>query len=538
MTKREKPSGIASRMAAMAATVKVPPRASAAVPLPHSAARPGLASPHEVLSLQQRYGNRAVQRWLSAAPLQAKLTVGAAGDHYEREADRVADEVAGALGQNGAAPALRGGAALQRPGEDEARVQRQPLAASITRYVQRQAVEDDELKRKPTEDDELQRKPMEDDEFQRAPDRNNIGPAGGPVGHATGDAIEQARGGGQGLPNSVRGPMENAFGADFSGVKVHTDRQADTLNRSIQARAFTTGRDVFFRQGEFSPTSHQGQKLLAHELTHVVQQGGGTLRRALNDDTAPPSAPPVADEAPDLQDAQTGKRVDRLQPGDVLLLRGGHELAGDLTQFGQYLNQQWSGKARGANSGFPDAGLFLGGGLMARSKGMGVTKAPVKGDFYVYRCRNRALADEAARLSGNWSVFHNSVSGVEGKYSNPRAFDALAHSSKYNRSRAIMLAAFFLHGASAINLFCSDFAIACFQGAALLDEVEQLKQASPPPAPAAQDNAAGRPKTGLAALPSGPLKLDPRRIRDFQLASEMHRLSSGDSPRWELAGVY
>nr|MCM0593799.1 DUF4157 domain-containing protein [Gloeotrichia echinulata DEX184] len=68
-----------------------------------------------------------------------------------------------------------------------------------------------------------------------------------------------------------------AFGADFSGVKVHTDGQSDQLNRSIQARAFTTGQDVFFRQGEYNPGSRGGQELIAHELTHVVQQNGGAV---------------------------------------------------------------------------------------------------------------------------------------------------------------------------------------------------------------------------------------------------------------------
>jgi hypothetical protein len=70
--------------------------------------------------------------------------------------------------------------------------------------------------------------------------------------------------------------MEQAFGADFSGVKVHTDGQSDQLNQSIQARAFTTGQDIFFRQGQYEPGSKGGQELLAHELTHVVQQNGGS----------------------------------------------------------------------------------------------------------------------------------------------------------------------------------------------------------------------------------------------------------------------
>ena len=69
------------------------------------------------------------------------------------------------------------------------------------------------------------------------------------------------------------------MGADFSGVKVHTDAQADQLNQSIQAKAFTTGQDIFFRQGAYQPGSRGGQELLAHELTHTIQQGGTPIKR-------------------------------------------------------------------------------------------------------------------------------------------------------------------------------------------------------------------------------------------------------------------
>ncbi|MBD2358718.1 DUF4157 domain-containing protein [Tolypothrix sp. FACHB-123] len=91
-------------------------------------------------------------------------------------------------------------------------------------------------------------------------------------------AIKHARGKGKPLPDPVRSSMENAFGADFSGVKIHADTHADKLNRSIQARAFTTGQDVFFRHGEFALGSKRGQELLAHELTHVVQQNGNAVQ--------------------------------------------------------------------------------------------------------------------------------------------------------------------------------------------------------------------------------------------------------------------
>ena len=91
-------------------------------------------------------------------------------------------------------------------------------------------------------------------------------------------SIQGARGSGQPLDEKIRQPMEKAFGGvDFSQVKVHHDAVSDQLNQSIQARAFTAGTDVFFRGGEYNPGSRGGQELLAHELTHVVQQSGGAL---------------------------------------------------------------------------------------------------------------------------------------------------------------------------------------------------------------------------------------------------------------------
>jgi ribonuclease HI len=70
----------------------------------------------------------------------------------------------------------------------------------------------------------------------------------------------------------VRGHMESAFAADFGAVRLHTDSEANELNRALAARAFAIGGDIFFREGEYQPATDAGRELLAHELTHVVQQ--------------------------------------------------------------------------------------------------------------------------------------------------------------------------------------------------------------------------------------------------------------------------
>ncbi|MEZ4728412.1 MAG: DUF4157 domain-containing protein [Caldilineaceae bacterium] len=95
---------------------------------------------------------------------------------------------------------------------------------------------------------------------------------------ATTGRINRARGGGQALDTSVQAKMGESMGADFSGVRVHTGSESHALNEQLNAKAFTTGSGIFFRDGAYSPQSSGGQELLAHELTHVVQQSTGAVR--------------------------------------------------------------------------------------------------------------------------------------------------------------------------------------------------------------------------------------------------------------------
>ncbi|MDY7091995.1 MAG: DUF4157 domain-containing protein [Acidobacteriota bacterium] len=79
-------------------------------------------------------------------------------------------------------------------------------------------------------------------------------------------------GGGQALDAGTRGFMESRFGHDFSRVRVHNDSSSHAAAQSIRARAFTHGQNIFFAQGSYRPGTSQGRKLLAHELTHTLQQ--------------------------------------------------------------------------------------------------------------------------------------------------------------------------------------------------------------------------------------------------------------------------
>lgn len=83
--------------------------------------------------------------------------------------------------------------------------------------------------------------------------------------------------GGSSLDEGVRSDMEGRLGHDFSDVRVHTDARADASARAVSAHAYTVGRDIVFQRGAYDPGSTAGQTLLAHELTHVVQQRSGPV---------------------------------------------------------------------------------------------------------------------------------------------------------------------------------------------------------------------------------------------------------------------
>lgn len=99
---------------------------------------------------------------------------------------------------------------------------------------------------------------------------------GGTVAPEMQTKIQRAQSGGQPLAPQVATQLAPTFGADLSGVRVHTDNTAAQLNQDLGARAFTLGRHIFFDQGQYSPNTTSGQQLLTHELTHVIQQGGLT----------------------------------------------------------------------------------------------------------------------------------------------------------------------------------------------------------------------------------------------------------------------
>ena len=121
----------------------------------------------------------------------------------------------------------------------------------------------------------------------------------GQVHPAVQSEINTTRGGGASLDAGIQSRFSESLG-DLSDVRVHTDDRADQLNRSVSARAFATGTDVFFARGEYNPGSAAGDRLIAHELAHVVQQrgapSGGPLTVSNPGDALETEADAVADQ--------------------------------------------------------------------------------------------------------------------------------------------------------------------------------------------------------------------------------------------------
>jgi peptidoglycan hydrolase-like protein with peptidoglycan-binding domain len=227
-----------------------------------------------LLALQQTHGNRYVQRVVSG--IQAKLKIGQPGDIYEHEADRVADEV------------MR----MPEPG------------------LQRQLESEEE------EEDILQTKTLD-----------NTTPE---VTHDLESHIYALPGGGTPLSGHVRAFFEPRFGHDFTQVRVHTDSRAADVAELLNARAFTIGQDIVFGMDEYAPETVAGQRLLAHELVHTIQQTNeGTergeqlthLRRTIGDghDLASPrfAGDPVLEACYDnerlLRRGHRGPAVEKIQ---------------------------------------------------------------------------------------------------------------------------------------------------------------------------------------------------------------------------------
>src|SRR4030095_2547165 len=186
-------------------------------------------------------------------PIQCKLSIGSPDDPLEHEADVVADKVMRMPEQN----------FVQRKCPDCEKEDELQLKPETSSFVHRKCAECEE------EEEELQRKPLAS---PITPFIQAKGNKGGIASDSISQKIDSTKGGGSSMDGGTQGFMESRFGTDFSGVKIHTDENAVQMSQELNAQAFTTGSDVYFNAGKYDPSSETGKHLLAHELTHTIQQ--------------------------------------------------------------------------------------------------------------------------------------------------------------------------------------------------------------------------------------------------------------------------
>ena len=165
------------------------------------------------------------------------------------------------------------------------------------------------------------------------------------------DGAANSPGGGAALREPTRRSMEERFGADFSGVRVHTDHAAAAMSESFQARAFTQGRNIYFNHGQYAPHSSEGSRLLAHELAHVVQQGHPAGPRGIQRKEIPGSFVDAARQRLPPQDWHSLHRVEwqhvsatgterRLSPGNSFMRAAWHNTQNLLPGEYQTVNER------------------------------------------------------------------------------------------------------------------------------------------------------------------------------------------------------
>ena len=296
----------------------------------HGGARGAFTS---INRLQRAVGNRAMGALLRSRVIQPKLEVSEPGDEFEREADRVADEVMRMPEpQSTATPLHESSIGYSQSQETHHHpsitVARAPVhisrmcAGCEADHEEREPETESQIEQKEEEKEEDDEKKFVQAEFA-APDPPEV-----PKNLET--DLDNNHDGGTPLSEPQRAFFEPRFGADLSGVRLHQDTQAADLTEQINARAFTLGQDVYFGAGQYAPSTDDGQRLIAHELTHTLQQSGvepvksSPISHDQSSQTRPETKPDERKQEPDEHErelkASAIKPEDGIQP---LLSNGG-----------------------------------------------------------------------------------------------------------------------------------------------------------------------------------------------------------------------
>jgi DNA mismatch repair ATPase MutL len=230
--------------------------------------------------------------------IQKKLKTGKAGDPFEAEADKVADQATnnhsadgGLLQSKEELPQKSISGTISSVQSKDIKEEKDPVQKKEQdkeESVQKKTEEKEEplqkkdeekeepVQKKPDEKEEpVQKKEAEKEEPVQKKTEEKEAPIQKKEEEKPVSTIEHnlKKGGGNPLEKDIKLEMENFFGVDFSSIRIHTDGKAAAMCHEMGAQAFTNGTDIYFNKGKYNPNSVQGKKLLAHELTHTVQQG-------------------------------------------------------------------------------------------------------------------------------------------------------------------------------------------------------------------------------------------------------------------------
>ena len=236
----------------------------------------GTKSPEAFFSSGSEKGE-ATEQFFQKTGAQPRLIVGERNDAYEQQANAMADKVAAKI--------------VAPEPVKPAPVQTKPAAIETADLQKKEDQKERDTELPPVT--KLQKKPVFESEEPLAGaesiQRSSTGTEAAAPSSVE-SALATSKGGGSPLPDATRQSMESSFGADFSGVRVHHDTEASKMNNQLGAQAFTHGNDVYFGDGKYAPQSTEGNKLLAHELTHTIQQGASVKKK---EKTAVNETPPV-----------------------------------------------------------------------------------------------------------------------------------------------------------------------------------------------------------------------------------------------------
>ncbi|WP_374175093.1 DUF4157 domain-containing protein [Flavobacterium tructae] len=272
--------------------------------------------------------------------LQAKLSIGKSNDKYEAEADKTADQIVAKTPKNNPEPFFSPSPIIQNKLDEvqkkDVTAPQKSIAENLSPVVQLKSEKEEKetivpekvtveetpqnktevpqtetvkttetisvpkpiVQQKKTEE-EVQTK--EEEEIQSKEDEKELQMSAGADANPSDDSnlesnLNHSRGGGAPLSKNTKTEMESGFGADFSNVRIHNDSNAVQMNKELGSQAFASGNDIYFNEGKYNPGSQGGKHLLAHELTHTVQQGASAVQPKMiqKTDTPTPTVTPPA----------------------------------------------------------------------------------------------------------------------------------------------------------------------------------------------------------------------------------------------------